>query len=425
MRAKWWMVAAAGVALAACGPMADLGGPWSPAIARAQEAQGAQAAEDDETLREMMILAIDRDSAGYYATLMGFDALQRELALDLHREYHGQYRDAAVAIRDLMEKSEEAMGDDFEKFEEVMRETMRAVLGFLDRVVVLGDQFVADLGDLATSDAQKAGHQRVVGARHREMAVALAGMDGGNEGIVDLIRVGRGIDPPLLPAEGDDPAAQALYEYEAEVNALSGPMIGKALEGIRSMVKLMSEGGEDEALQERLEADMSQMADRFNAANERAFRRVHTALPEARQAAWDQAYKRARWPEVYAPNEFHRTHEAALKAEGLSPDQREAIDAAQAQYAREAEPANQKWAAAMAEQRDFARKMSAQWDQSLWEQYQAKTQAVEDAGQARFTLDQRFIDRVLKVLTPAQREAMPKTGGGVDVDDVLRQMDGG
>lgn len=425
MQHRWIIATLAGMALLAHGPSFGLAGPWTPAPVRAQEAPQAQADEDDEMLQEMMILAIPRESAAYFATLMGFDDLQRELAMDMHREYHGKYRDAAVAMRDLMEKSEEAMGDDFEKFQEVMAEVMRAALGFLDRVVVLGEEFIGDLGDLAADDQQKAAHARVVGAHQREMAVSMARMDGGNEGVIDLIRIGRDLDPPLLPAEGNDAAAQALYEYEREVDALCGPMVHKAIEAFRAMAKAMSEGDMSEAIQEQLEKDMAQLTERFNAASDRTFRRVHAALPEARQGEWDHAYKRARWPEIYAPNEFHRTHEAALKVEGLAADQREAIDAAKAQYAREAEPANQKWVAAIADLQSFQRGIGGNWDRVDWEQYQAKGQSVEEARQAREQIDQRFIDRVLKVLTPAQREAMPKTGGGVDVDDVLRRMEGG
>lgn len=428
MHTSWIIAAVAGSALAAQGPNMGLAGLWMPASAMGQSApqeQADQADEDDEMLQEMMILAIPRESAAYFATLMGFDELQRELAMDIHREYHGKYRDAAVVMRDLMEKSEEAMGENYENFEKVMAETMRAALGFLDRVIALGDEFIHDLAALATDNNQKAAHQRVIGAHQREMAVAMSGMNGGGEGVIDLIRIGRDLDPPLLPAEGDDAAAQALYEYEREVDALCGPMVQKAIEAFRAMAKAMSEGDMSEAIQEQLEKDMAQLTERFNAANERAVRRVHQALPEHRRAEWDLAYKRARWPEIYEPNDFHRTQESALKSEGLTAQQRDAIDAALVQYTREAEPANQKWATARAEFLAFQRSMGFDWNEAKWEEYQAKTQAIEDARAVREALDQRFIDRVLQTLTPAQRDAMPKTTGGIDVDEVLRRFDGG
>lgn len=428
MHTSWIIAAVAGSALAAQGPNMGLAGLWMPASAMGQSApqeQADQADEDDEMLQEMMILAIPRESAAYFATLMGFDELQRELAMDIHREYHGKYRDAAVVMRDYVERSEEAMGDDFENYEKLMAETMRAALGFLDRVVSLGEDFISDLASLASDDQQRASHQRVVGAYHRELAVAMSDMNGGSEGVVDLIRIGRGLDPPVLPAQSDDPAALALYEYELEVNALSGPMFRKTIEAFRTMAKAVSEGNMENAAQEQLESEMLQMAERFNAANERTVRRVYAALPEARRAEWDLAYKRARWPEIYAPNDFHRTQESALKSEGLTAQQRETIDAALVQYTREAEPANQKWATARAEFLAFQRSMGFDWNEAKWEEYQAKTQAIEDARAVREALDKRFIDRVLQTLTPAQRDAMPKTTGGIDVDEVLRRFDGG
>ncbi|MEO1278564.1 MAG: glycerol-3-phosphate dehydrogenase C-terminal domain-containing protein [Planctomycetota bacterium] len=80
------------------------------AVERIQDAEPQAIDEDDEMLQEMMILSIDRESAEYYADLMGFDDLQREIAMELYREYYGQYRDRAFTMRDAYGKIEEAIG---------------------------------------------------------------------------------------------------------------------------------------------------------------------------------------------------------------------------------------------------------------------------------------------------------------------------
>jgi hypothetical protein len=404
-----------------------LGWPAGPAVVRGQEVESAGEAVqyEDPMLQEMMVLSISRESAAYYADLMGLDALQREVALDMHRDYLDQYRQAAVAMRDFMRDFEAKMGEGGADFEKVMGEMMRVAMGFMDRVVVLGTRYVEDLGALAATDEQRAGHERVARTRDREMAAAMTSMGGGN-GVVDLIAIGRDLDPPLLPVEGEDPAAQALLEYERELGAACGPFVERALGAFREMMEAAARDGMDAGGEDKIQAEVEAMIERFASTNERYVRRVHNALPAERQAAWDLAYKRARWPEVYAPNNFHRTHDAAMALEGLTSEQREAIAAAMQQYTREADPANKKWIDAIAEAEAVRNRMRTEWSEELWAEMQAKDQASKDAQAARDALDERFTERVMKTLTPEQREAMPETGsGGVDADEVVRQMGGG
>lgn len=416
-----------GLSLVAGWPIGVVALPMAPVAAMAQEAE--ELVEEDETLQEMMILSIDRSSATYFLDLMNFDDFQRDLAMELYREYFDQYRSAAVTTRDVMLRFEESMeeGDfDYENFEEVMRQTMTIVLGFLDRAISLGDQFVGDLGDLAVDESQRAGHQRVIYARQRGLAVSMSTMNGGDEGLVDLVSIGRDLDPPLLATDGGGPAEQAMFEYERELGTTCGPMVDRALEGLREMLESISTGDENDRMEESLERDMEALVDRFEGINDRYARRVQAALPDARRGEWDNAYKKARWPEVYAAGDVHRTRDAALELEGLTDEQRETITATMEHYAREAEGANQRWISAVQDLDEARRDLGEDSTPDDWEAYQDKNQAVRDARAAREALDERFAERIVQVLTPEQREAMPSVGGGdVDVDAVIRELGGG
>ncbi|CAK9073105.1 Uncharacterized protein SCF082_LOCUS35861, partial [Durusdinium trenchii] len=147
-------------------------------------------------------------------------------------------------------------------------------------------------------------------------------------------------------------------------------------------------------------------------------------MPTSMRDDWDLAYKKARWPQVYAPGEFHRTHDAALGLQGLTDDQRGAIEAAMSQYVREAEPANKKWIDAIAEREEANREIGGEWTQEKWEAYEATREAVQQARTDRSELDDRFVERVLAVLTPEQREALPtNAGSGVDADEDVAAID--
>lgn len=433
MDAKWMSAAIVGLGVTLVAP----GTLPGAALVLAQEAEAraeAQADEDDEMLQEMMVFSIPRESANFYADLMDLDELQREVALEMHREYFGSYRDAAVKMRDVVRSIEESMTDgetDWEKVEAMMADMMKVAVGFIERSVNLGNQYVDDLGALAATEAQQAGHQRVVRTRAREMAVAMSSMNGGlDSGMIDLVAIGRGMDPPVLPAEnatGDAAAAQqALYEYEVELGEQSAAFVERALTAFREMAKAMSEGSEDAMLESRFEDELEAMAKGISAVNERYARRVHAMLPNELRDAWDAAYKQARWPEVYAPGDVDRAYDAALALSDLTEDQRGAIEATMSQYVREVEPANKAWIDAVTDLDEARQALGEDSDQDDWMAYQAKNEAVQQRRSDRMALDERFVERVLAVLTPEQQEAMPDAAGGaVDADAVIREMGGG
>jgi hypothetical protein len=432
MDTKRVVLGAIGAVLVGGWPAGVGGRAVGPTVALAQEAAPAdpQGEDEDPMVREMMVMSIPRDSAAFYADLMDLDELQREVAMEMHRDYLAAYRETAYAMRDARVALEEKMaagGNDMEAMEETMRGMMRVMLGFIDRVMTLGQNYVDDLGALASGEQQQAGHARVVLAREREMAVVMSTMEGGGDGgVIDLIALGRQMDPPVLPEEGAGPAGEALLAYERELGALCGPFITRAFAAFRKMAEDFSFEDEANGSNQQLEKEMEAMVQRFTAINDRAVRQVHGALPPERQGEWMLAYNRARWPVVYGPNDVHRAYDAAMELDDLTGEQREMLATTLAQYTREADAANKKWADAIADAEELRRSMAREWNEELWARFQELDRASKEVQADREALDRRFVDRVLGALTDAQREALPDLGGqGVDVDAVLREMGGG
>lgn len=395
-------------------------------VASAQDVVESErkAGQDDETLQQMMSLSIPAESARYYAKLMGMDELQREIAAELHREYLSKYRDAAMRTRDVIEQAES--GDiDAEELEDHMRGVMRVVLGFLDHVVKLGDQYVADLRMLAADETQQALHERVVRTRHRELAVAILGMDGG-EGSADLIQIARGLEPPVLPIEGAGPAAEALLAYERELESRCEPFVTKAFQAYRDMLESFVRDDIESNTENEFQTTMQTMATAMDAANNSYARRVQMALPESRRAEWDRAYKLARWSAIYAPGPVHRSHDAALKLADLTDEQRESVIQTLAIYEREVELVNQRWISAVRELNVARLAMDGDTTMTQWETYEAANQAVREAVAARKAFDERFVARIGEFLSPQQQDDLgPQIDSGVDADEVVRQMGGG
>ena len=400
----------------------------------AQDGQDTEEAEDDEMMAQMMILAIDRDDAAMYADLMGLDEMQREIARDLHREYLGKYREAATAIRDAMESMEELFfEEDEEKAAAAMRDVGKVIMGFYERTVKLADQYVGDLGALAFDDAQKAGHERVERARVRNEALALLSSNGNGE-VLDLLSLSQRLDEPLDLSASEDSgtdAARALLEYEREVHAACERAIAKSIESIKVQFEAMGNMDDESGWEasSKIEEQLTDMASDLQTITDRYSRRVQQSLSPELATQWERAIKEARYPQVYAAGDFERAVDVALGLDDLTADQRESIDATRDAWKREVETANTRWVGAINKYEEMMRNWPDGDDpevfQKHWENYQKAEEESTAAATARGELDERFIDRLRKILTPEQQEKLPTTESGVDVDEVLRQMGGG
>lgn len=400
----------------------------------AQEAIECQHEADDELFLEYTVMAIGRDEADLYAELMGFDALQRDTAKRLYRSYLERYREAAWAFKDTFDKWEDGVmsgklteDDDTRLWVDSLR--------LLNQEVELGDRYIGDLGGLALDETQRVGHERAVRARRRGMADGLLRVRSRGK-VVDLLMLARSMDPPigLVVETSAEPATTAvLLEYEQGMAGISKQSVENALIESRSSTeaRFLEDGKKKEDAWERgdrADEQLNRLFLELTATTERYVRLVKSTLREERGREWDMAYKRAFWPKIYAPSDVEKAYDAAMALPDLTDEQRSHIEAARDHYKREAAGANHRWASAKqalqeaSNEEDVTDYDDEDHDEMVDRLLEAEKEA-EAAKTQRRALDARFVDRILTVMTPEQREAMPS--GGIDVDAAIREMGGG
>ncbi|MEO1008637.1 MAG: hypothetical protein AAFX79_08725 [Planctomycetota bacterium] len=416
------------VALGVAGPMrAGTANPAAPPAAQESTA-------DEDITRKMMALAISGETAALFERLMHFDDPQREAGRALYRDYMDEYRTSVRRAMEALQAMNLDLAGGGDRDPAAFRTGIQTLTDFVDATAALGDRYVADLGDLAMDARQEAAHARVVRARTRTYALALARTDGHGT-FVDLVALAAGLEPPLDLDSTTDPAAETLREYELRLAPDAERMRAIMLAIIRLQLASLAEMGVDmnpegeaiQELEERADALLERLTDigtGMEATTERFRRRVEGTLRPERRRAWNLAYNRTLWPEIYGPGEFEAVYEAALALPDLAADQREAIDTIRDKHEREAAPINDRWSAG---QREL--------DELDWAAFEDpnefvahRTKAVERITGARGdrrALDARLAERIRELLTPEQREAMPEADAGFDEEAVLRALGGG
>jgi hypothetical protein len=428
MERRWWALGAAGVFVVLAGaaaPVAHAGLGSGSRVAMQDEEYD----EDDEMMAWLMSLSIGRDSADLYLDLMAFDDDQAGLAREMYRDYLGQYRDAAEAVKGVYEKLEESMYDyeDQEKVAKATRDIAKVMGRFMERGLELGERYVGDLEALAFNEAQRAGHQRVVRARQRELAGGLM-VASYQEGATDLVLLSQKLGEPIDLSNPEDPTAATLLAYENEVAGITERLVTESIAALRAQMEAMVEENQETAWEQyaKVQERIIQTAGEVDDITKRYAQRVAATLEGDRRRDWDKAYNAALYPAVYAPGEFEKLRDAVLKFDSLTDEQRASIASIEEHYDREAVAMNLRWAAAL----DAAEKVTEGWDYSsdgdyekFYAEYEKAQAESTAAAQARTDLDERFAERVRALLTAEQREQLPKEDT-FDIDAVLRELEG-
>jgi len=371
---------------------------------------------------DMMQLAIGRESVERYSDFLGFDDLQRETAQMLHQDYIDKFKSASDTIENAMMKLQEEAGKSGD-WQSMMKPMGKIMLGFMDRLEVLESAFFEDLKMLAIEPGQMEAFDRVERARRREEAELAGQMSVVSGGTLDLHAIAREVE-----VSGNEAAREALLAYEAEIDPVYKRLVERSTKFSRGWLERMrdmddddeSMGWDAEAMTEMQEAmsDMRELGTQGKAINARYARQIMQMLPAENQAKWDLEVKRRTWPTVYRASKAERQIEAAGKLDDLNSEQQENLAAIRESYQREAAPMNERWAKAIDEQQ-------AEGQQGWWGWGGESTEA-DEVEKEREELDERFVERVLSVLTPEQIERMPEAGdSGFDAEEVLRQFGGG
>lgn len=342
---------------------------------------------------------ITRKSVDKYAALLGLDEATREAVQVSHEGYAAAWqraqktrREAMDGVRREVEESEDhsLWGTRLPAIEKAFRETSRT----LER------EFMADLKIMAGDAGQGPAFERVERMRRRELTLNAGGMSGEGVDLVDLVG-----SLSLLP-ETAGVVEPALLEYEAEMDR-----------NTQARLKSLEERGEVMGLgrgmdPERIEAMMKETREssaKIRDVNMRYAKKIEGALPDDRREAFLSEFRRRCFPAVYKASRVQRELDAALGMSDLGGDQREQLTLLKETYAREARTVNEAWAAAIEEQEKSGGSTGMSFGGArLMMMSGEEPEALKSARQSRRDLDKRIRERLGGVLTPEQKERLPK-----------------
>lgn len=340
---------------------------------------------------------ITRRGLDKYAAALGLSTEQKEAAHALLEGYQASVADAQKAFAHDMAEIRRAFEEtqDHTVFSERMPKARKE---HRDLLLALERSLLADIRAILTPE-QDERWNRVERIRRRE--VYLRGVLSGES--VDLTEVVAGLNL----GEPDAALREALEDYEADLDRVL-----KFKEALAAKGEPVFGGAVDvEEIRARA-AEQREAGLKVKEVNERHARKIREMLPESARERFTRAVRRECFPTVYRPGRVARTIEAAERLDGVSAEQRQRLRALREQYDRESEPVNERLARAIEEaEHEGSDAGIVLGDGGIMRMSVGPQQPegpLADARRARRELDDRFLRQVEQVLTPEQRERLPR-----------------
>lgn len=341
---------------------------------------------------------IQRESFERIGRLLKLDEAQRDAAKTLFDEYRKQIEEIQSEQREAMKPVIESMqdgehGDAMKKIGEISRKADA-------RRKAATEQFTSDLKSVLT-DAQSQAWPSVERMRRRDRELPGGSVSGAS---VDLIAV---MDRIGLSEADRVKVADVLSEYENEMDARLNDR-AKALAKTEDPMKSVESGQvmtlDIESMMERAKIDREDSL-KTRQLNQRFAKRLAEALPEAKKSAFEAEVRAQSYRRIYRESEAARILKNAQNLKDLTPEQAQTLKELAAKYTREADAANAKWAAELEKAEADGRASSGGFMIRMGD---SQTPELDAAKKARRDLDRSFADQAQNLLTPAQRDQLPK-----------------
>ncbi|GJQ30900.1 MAG: hypothetical protein HBSAPP03_27840 [Phycisphaerae bacterium] len=345
---------------------------------------------------------VSKRSLERYGEVVGWDSETQETARAIHEGYVAAMEAAQKTRRAAFEEMRRS-ADDTGDHTVFMERMPKVETEFRETSQRLEKALFADLRALLTP-AQEAQWERVERMRRREVGLREATLSG--EG-VDLVEVVAGLKLDEAARQG---VAPALDEYEADLDrALEAKLAIKAdVDGLRPMANPGDQQKSMEKMQKAMESGR-EASKRVQDVNTRHARRIADALPEGVRAAFDEELKKRSFPRVYRTSGVARELNGALALTDLSSEQREALASIKAQYERDLATVNDRWAAAIRESEVSSQDGAFATPAGVMRISMGdEPEPLKEARKARRELDEKTSERFKSLLTPGQKERLPK-----------------
>ncbi len=334
-----------------------------------------------------------------YARLVSLTETQAEAAQMLFEGYDAAYRDASKEFQTALSEMRRSV-EETQDHTVFMERMPKARAAFAKKTADLENSLFSDIQSLLTPD-QQAHWPRVERQRRRETVLRNGTVSGETINLLELVRALK------LDDEASAPVDPALDEYELD---LDRALLAKQKDMESAAGFEAGRAFDIEAMQARAAA-ARETGIRLKDLNARHARRIEALLPEARRAEFAAAVRRAGFPRVYRPSRVLATMDAAKGFSDLTPEQRESIEQVRRTYERDLAAANDRWASAIEESERNGQSGGIALSGGAMMQFRLGAEEdgpLADARTARRELDERAREKIASILTPEQRERLPK-----------------
>jgi hypothetical protein len=280
----------------------------------------------------------------------------------------------------------------------------------MNKARAIEKSFFEDLKALLTPE-QEAKFNLVEYHRRRETWLRIGLRSGQGVDLIEALEKNK-IDPKSNPELNE-----AVNAYMENVDKLLRPVEGLLDEAMTKMFDKMGKG--DFMTMADAFVPMDDQAKKIRDLNRDAARKILPLLSEKDRAAVDLDIKRRSFPRIYKESNPERAMAAALKFDDATQDQKDAIKSLMESYKRDAESANDKWAAAQ-EEKEEKKGGKVKMMMNMWQEQGGEDDAAK-AKKAREELDAKTIDRLKAILREDQRSKLPaeKKDGFNPMEDLM------
>lgn len=352
---------------------------------------------------------ITRKGVNAYTKLLSLDETQKEAALDLMKGNRAALKELQKEMEAksnaLQEKAREA-GD----MQAMMKDMPAIAKEAMDKARKIEKSYFDDLKALLTPE-QEAKFNLVEYHRRRETWLRIGLRSGQGVDLIETLEKNK-IDPKSNPELNE-----AVNTYMENVDKLLRPVEGMLEEAMTKMFDKMGKG--DFMTMADAFAPMDDQAKKIRDLNRDTARRIMPLLKDKDRDVVDLDIKRRSFPRIYKESNPERAMTAALKLEDATADQKDAIKTLQESYKRDADVANDKWAAAQ-EDKEEKKGGKVKMMMNMWQEQGGEDDAAK-AKKAREELDSKTIDKLKAILKEEQRSKLPaeKKDGFNPMEDLM------
>ncbi|GMV27494.1 MAG: hypothetical protein AMXMBFR58_35250 [Phycisphaerae bacterium] len=341
-----------------------------------------------------------------FTQVAGLTTDQKEAAATILEGYQEQFRAKATKVQREMEK----VRDKFQESRDpaVWQEMRGTMQDFRAERKAIEEQFFADFKAILTPEQVE--RWPAIERAHRRSRTVSRGMMSGER--VDLVTI---IESSKFPVEVQASVIPVLGEYE---EALDRELIARN-KAYDDVADAFSQGGGPEGFARAgdLMTKGREASIRVREVNRKYARQLADMLPDDYKATFDEAVKRASYPEVYRTTLTSQQIAAAEKFEDLDQAQKDSLESLKQSYSRSLAAVNERLAAAITEREEAfdPRQMGNRFGRGRDE-----NDAASVLRRERRELDESTAESLKKLLNAQQVERLPQEEEGREGGDRRR-----